>query len=391
MIFPRHKNHLAALKHPNYDSDSDTRNKGLFMIAKTPLHDVHLAQGAKMVDFHGWEMPLHYGSQLNEHHLVRQHAGLFDVSHMTVVDVLGAGGRQFLRHLLTNDVDSLRHIGRALYTCMCNEHGGIIDDLIVYQRAPDNYRLVLNSATRNRDLAWLREKISGCAAGLQERTDLAMLAVQGPEAITKTLSILNPAQMDAVSTLAPFECVDLDDWFFARTGYTGEDGLEIIVPQNDIHALCESLFNAGVKPCGLAARDTLRLEAGLLLYGQDMDETITPLESGLGWTISWQPDDRGFIGRGALAAQKQHGLTRKLVGLTLQDKGVMRTGQRVLIEGYPDGVITSGTYSPTLEKSIALARVPVETGAWVQVEIRGKLFSATVGKPRFVKLGSAII
>lgn len=360
------------------------------MIAKTVLHTNHVALGAKMVDFHGWEMPLHYGSQLDEHHCVRQHAGMFDVSHMTVVDVLGAGGRQFLRKLLTNDVDQLKHTGRALYTCMCNEHGGIIDDLIVYQRASDNYRLVLNSATRVHDLSWLREKIHGFSVGLQERHELAMLAVQGPEAIQKTLSILNPAQVDAISTLTTFECVDVDNWFFARTGYTGEEGLEIIVPQESIAELWNNLLQAGVHPCGLAARDTLRLESGLLLYGQDMNETTTPLESGLGWTVQWEPQDRDFIGMGALLSQKLHGPTRKLIGLVLDDKGIMRAGQRVIVPGHVDGVITSGTYSPTLGKSIALARVPVAVQQQVWVEIRGKQSAATVRKPRFVKNGTPI-
>ena len=360
------------------------------MILKTPLFADHVALTARMVDFHGWEMPLHYGSQINEHLSVRQDAGIFDVSHMNIVDILGAGGRQFLRHLLTQDVDTLKHIGRALYSCMCNEHGGIIDDLIVYQRAPDNYRIILNSATRARDFAWIREKIKGFSAGLQERSDLAMIAVQGPHAIPKVLTILNPTQADAVSTLAPFESVEVDHWFFGRTGYTGEDGLEIIVPQKDIHALWTALLSIGVKPCGLAARDTLRLEAGLLLYGQDMDESISPLESGLGWTVAWPSDDRAFIGMGALQSQKQHGLKRKLVGLTLLDKGVMRTGQRVIVDGHPDGIITSGTYSPTLTESIALARVPIETSESVMVEIRGKLFPARVGKSRFVKHGAPI-
>lgn len=360
------------------------------MISKTALHASHQAAGARMVDFHGWEMPLHYGSQMDEHHAIRQHAGMFDVSHMTVVDVLGAGGRQFLRKLLTNDVDQLEHTGRALYTCMCNEHGGIIDDLIVYQRASDNYRLVLNSATRTRDLAWIREKITGFSAGLQERTELSMLAVQGPEAIKKTLSVLNPAQADAISTLTYFECVDVENWFFARTGYTGEDGLEIILPQDDIVDLWAALIKAQVKPCGLAARDTLRLEAGMFLYGQDMDESTTPLESGLAWTVKWQPEDRDFIGMGALLSQKQQGLKRKLVGLTLDSKGVMRTGQRVVVDGHPDGIITSGTYSPTLAKSIAFARVPMGTGTEVMIDIRGKLVPASVGKPRFVKHGEPI-
>jgi aminomethyltransferase len=315
--------------------------KGCAMIAKTPLHATHLESGAKMVDFHGWDMPLHYGSQLNEHHFVRKDAGMFDVSHMTIVDVLGAGGRQFLRKLLTNDVDQLEHNGKALYSCMCNEHGGIIDDLIVYQRASDNYRVVLNSATRQNDIAWIREKSKGFSVGLQERPELAMLAVQGPAAIAKTLTVLTPPQIDAVSTLTNFECVDVDNWFFARTGYTGEDGFEIIVPQELIAPFWADLIQAGVKPCGLAARDTLRLEAGMLLYGQDMDETTTPLESGLAWTVKWEPEDRGFIGMGALFSQKQHGIEQKMVGLTLLDKGIMRHGQKVIIEGCADGIITS--------------------------------------------------
>lgn len=360
------------------------------MIAKTPLHSTHLACGAKMVNFHGWEMPLHYGSQLNEHHCVRQDAGMFDVSHMTIVDILGAGGRQFLRKLLTNDVDRLEHHGKALYSCMCNEHGGIIDDLIVYQRTSDNYRIVLNSATRQNDLAWIRKKSEGFSVGLQERRELAMLAIQGPNAIEKSMKILTPAQIDAVSTLTHFECVDVDNWFFARTGYTGEDGFEIILPQELIVQLWTDLMHAGVQPCGLAARDTLRLEAGMLLYGQDMDITTSPLESGLAWTIKWEPEDRGFIGMGALFSQKQLGVNRKMVGLTLLDKGIMRQGQRVIVPGFTEGIITSGSYSPTLEKSIALARVPIETGDEVMVDIRGKLIPAKVGKPRFIKFGKAI-
>ncbi|MDR3441996.1 MAG: glycine cleavage system aminomethyltransferase GcvT [Legionella sp.] len=360
------------------------------MTAKTPLHATHISCGAKMVDFHGWDMPLHYGSQLNEHHHVRRDAGMFDVSHMTIVDVLGAGGRQFLRKLLTNDVDQIEHNGKAIYSCMCNEHGGIIDDLIIYQRASDNYRIILNSATRNEDLAWIHKMSEGFAVGLQERRELAMLAVQGPEAIAKTLKILNPSQIDAVSTLTNFECVDVEQWFFARTGYTGEDGFEIIVPQESIVQLWTDLMNAGVQPCGLAARDTLRLEAGMLLYGQDMDTNTNPLESGLAWTIKWTPEDRGFIGMGALLSQKQQGIKQKMVGLTLADKGIMRSGQRVVIEGLADGIITSGSYSPTLEQSIALARVPVETGDAVLVDIRGKLIPAKVGKPRFIKNGRAL-
>lgn len=360
------------------------------MLVKTPIHASHLALGARMVDFHGWEMPLHYGSQLEEHQSVRKQAGMFDVSHMTVVDVLGAGGRQFLRKLLANDVDQLEHTGRALYTCMCNEHGGVLDDLIVYLRASDNYRLVLNSATRQSDLQWIRNKIHGFAAGLQERSELAMIAIQGPKAIEMATSILTPAQTDAVLTLAPFECVDLDNWFIARTGYTGEDGLEIIVPQEHSVELWSNLLNIGIKPCGLAARDTLRLEAGMLLYGQDMDEASTPLESSLGWTVKWEPSDRHFIGMGALLSQKQQGLKRKLIGLTLQEKAIMRSGQKVLVADQLDGVITSGSYSPTLGYSIALARVPITDAKTVQVEIRGKWYTAPVVQPRFIKNGRPI-
>lgn len=361
------------------------------MSAKTPLHANHLHCSAKMVDFHGWEMPLHYGSQLEEHHIVRKHAGMFDVSHMTIVDVIGPGGRQFMRKLLTNDVDQLHHNGRALYSCMCNEHGGIIDDLIVYQRASDNYRIVLNSATRSRDLAWLHSRSEGFAVGLQERKELAMLAVQGPEAIEKTMSVLSAPQVDAITTLTAFEGVDVNDWFLARTGYTGENGLEIMLPANAISTLWNDLLKVGVHPCGLAARDTLRLEAGMMLYGQDMDETTTPLESGLAWTVKWQPEDRDFIGMGALLSQKARGVKRKLVGLILNDKGIMRAGQHVFVEGAStEGIITSGTFSPTLGKSIALARVPMEAAGEVLVDIRGKKLSATVTKPRFVKEGKIL-
>lgn len=362
------------------------------MSHKTALHDNHIALGAKMAPFHGWDMPLHYGSQMEEHHQVRHDAGMFDVSHMTVVDILGAGGRQFLRRLLTNDVDQLEHAGRALYSCMCNEQGGIIDDLILYQRSPVSYRLISNAGTRDVVMSWLHDKARDFSVGIQERTDLAIIAIQGPNAISKSLSILTPSQADSISTLTPFESVEVDTYFFARTGYTGEDGLEIILPQDEAPELWSALQRAGVTPCGLAARDTLRLEAGLLLSGQDMNESTTPLESGLGWTIKWQPEDRNFIGMGALLSQKQKGPKYTFVGLTLEDKGVMRPGQHVIVEGSSGGIITSGTYSPTLEKSIALARLPisVKPGQRVSVDIRGKKHAAVVGKPRFVKHGQAI-
>lgn len=350
------------------------------MIEKTALHQEHVNLGAKMVDFHGWHMPLHYGSQLQEHQAVREHAGVFDVSHMTIVDITGVDARQFLSMLLTNNVEHLQE-GHALYTCMCQPDGGIIDDLIVYHCAANQYRLVLNSATKIKDLAWIRQQLPKYAATLQERNDLAMIAVQGPQAIEKARTILSLPQ------IAPFECVESEHVFVARTGYTGEDGFEIIATSAQILEIWQTLIKAGVQPCGLAARDTLRLEAGLLLYGQDMDETTTPLESGLGWTIAWEPQERDFIGRSALQSQKQQTVKQKLVGLRLLDKGVMRTGQKVITEGLPDGIITSGTFSPTLHQSIALARVPDAVQNEVWVEIRDKHYRAQVGKPRFIHKG----
>lgn len=358
---------------------------------KTALFEQHQQANGKIVDFFGWDLPLNYGSQIEEHHQVRNSAGMFDVSHMTIVDLLGAGGRQFLRYLLANDIDRLVQPGQAFYSCMLTKRGGVMDDLIVYMRASDNYRVVLNAATREADLDWLREHANGLSVGIQERPELAMIAVQGPQAIEKTISVLNPAQMDAVSTLQPFESVDVFDWFIARTGYTGEDGFEIILPSQDVVALWDDLLAVGVKPCGLGARDSLRLEAGMMLYGQDMDETTTPLESGLGWTIAWQPEERDFIGRGALTLQKEQGVKRKMVGLILEEKGIMRTGQKVIVEGIGEGEITSGGYSPTLEKSIAFARVPKDTSEHCQVEIRGKLLAAHVVKPRFVKNGQVLV
>ncbi len=356
---------------------------------KTPLHQQHLDLDAKMVDFYGWDMPLHYGSQLEEHHAVRKGAGMFDVSHMTVVDILGAGGRKFLRHVLANDIDDLK-IGQALYSCLLNPHGGVVDDLIVYCRSSDNYRLVLNGATRDKDLKWLQQHALGHSVGIQERHDLAMIAVQGPNAIEKTLTILDDSQVDAVSTLREFEAVDVANYFFARTGYTGEQGFEIVLPREHVVTFWQALLKAGVKPCGLGARDSLRLEAGMMLYGQDMNESTTPYESGLGWTVKLSPEDRLFVGREAILDLKQKGTQSKMVGLVLEAKGVLRQGQDVLFEGEALGKITSGGYSPTLEKSIAFARVPVAVTDVCEVDIRGKKYPVRVTKPRFVRNGKII-
>ena len=353
-------------------------------MAKTLLHEQHVSLSAKITDFSGWDMPLNYGSQIEEHHAVRNDAGVFDVSHMTVVDILGAGGRQFLRYLLANDVDTLSP-GQAMYSCMLNQHGGVVDDLIIYNRSPDNYRLVLNAGTREKDLQWIEKLSEGFSVGLLERPELAILAIQGPKAREKLFKAIDANKVEKISALKPFQCVDIGDWFVGSTGYTGEDGFELILPQEELVELWKSLLEQGIKPCGLGARDSLRLEAGMMLYGQDLDENTTPLESGLAWTVKLSAHDRDFVGKGALLAQKQYGLTNKMVGLTLESKGILRHGQKVVVEGIGEGVITSGGYSPTLERSIALARVPQATPDKCMVEIRGKLCPVNVDKPRFLK------
>jgi len=351
---------------------------------RTPLFAAHLAAGARMVDFSGWEMPIHYGSQIDEHHQVRQNAGMFDVSHMTVVDIRGAHCRPYLQRLLANDVARLTARGKALYSCMLNERGGVIDDLITYYLAEDSFRLVVNAATRAKDLQWMREQAQGFEVNLSERADLAMIAVQGPAARDKALKVL---PQEAAAALQPFFAVPLDSLFVARTGYTGEDGFEITLPAEDAEGLWNRLLVAGVKPCGLGARDTLRLEAGMNLYGQDMDEDVTPLESALGWTVAMK-DARDFIGRKALEQQQADGVTRRLVGLVLQQRGVLRAGQPVF-SADGEGVTTSGSFSPTLQRAIAFARIPVGKAAECAVDIRGKLLPARIVKPPFVRDGKA--
>lgn len=358
---------------------------------RTPLYDLHVALGAKLVDFGGWDMPLHYGSQVEEHHQVRQDCGVFDVSHMTIVDVAGAEAQAFLRRLLANDVARLEAPGKALYSAMLNEAGGIIDDLIVYRSAA-GYRLVVNAATHDKDLAWMRAQSEGFAVELHERDDLAMLAVQGPHALERCAELVTPPRASLIRTLQPFHGQAEGDWFIARTGYTGEDGLEILLPADEAPGLLNDLVGAGIAPVGLGARDTLRLEAGLNLYGQDMDETVTPQAANLGWTVAWEPAERDFIGRAALEAQRAAGgAETKLVGLVLEERGVLRAHQAVRVEGLGDGEITSGSFSPTLGKSIALARVPAGTGERAEVEIRGKWYPVRVVKPAFVRHGKPLI
>lgn len=354
------------------------------MANRTPLYARHLALGAKLVDFGGWDLPLHYGSQLKEHHHVRTAAGLFDVAHMTLVDFPDpAPTRTLLRSLLANDVARL-YPGKALYTCMLNEAGGVIDDLIVYDRGAAGYRLVLNAATRDHDLAWIAPVAERFSAAWHERTDLAMLAVQGPAALTRLAAILDPATRATLNASQRFHAVEAGPLFIARTGYTGEDGVEIMLPGSDAPMLWDQLLAAGVMPCGLGARDTLRLEAGMNLYGSDMDQTTTPLVSGLGWTVAWQPSDREFIGRAALEQQRASGIPQRLVGLVLEERGVLRSHQTVYDGDRAVGLTTSGAFSPTLNRGIALARVSAGTCNRCQIEVRGKRLAALTVKPPFV-------
>jgi aminomethyltransferase len=358
------------------------------MSNKTVLHAKHIEAGAKMVDFYGWEMPINYGSQIEEHHAVRKNAGMFDVSHMTIVDVQGVDAQTFLRRLVINDVAKLDVAGKALYTGMCNLEGGVIDDLIVYFFSNTNYRLVVNSATRVKDLAWINEQSSAFDVAITERPEFAMIAVQGPEAKAKVATLLDTEQTAAVEGMKPFFSVQAGDLFIATTGYTGENGYEIALPADQAASLWQQLLDVGVKPCGLGARDTLRLEAGMNLYGLDMDESVSPLAANMAWTISWEPEDRNFNGREVLAAQRAAGDQPKLVGLVLEEKGVLRSGLKVITEA-GEGVITSGTFSPTLGYSIAMARIPrsVALGSTVEVEMRKKLVKVQVIKPSFVRNG----
>lgn len=356
----------------------------------TPLHAVHVAAGARMVDFAGWDMPVNYGSQIEEHHAVRSDAGMFDVSHMLALDLTGADATTFLRTLLANDVAKLTVPGKALYSCMLNDEGGVIDDLIVYYFAADTFRIVVNAGTADKDVAWMRKQIArtGANVTLDAHRDLAMIAVQGPNARAKTWHAI-PGSESASAGLKPFFAAQVGDMLIARTGYTGEDGFEITLPAAQAPDLWQALTAAGVAPCGLGARDTLRLEAGMNLYGQDMDEATSPLNAGLSWTVDLKDADRAFIGRTALEAAPA---TQQMLGLVLLERGVLRAHQQVFTDA-GEGETTSGTFSPTLQQAIAFARVPlgVAVGSTVEVDIRGKRLKARTVKLPFVRNGQSLI
>lgn len=359
------------------------------MLRRTPLNASHHLLKARMVEFCGWEMPLHYGSQMEEHHAVRGDCGMFDISHMGVVDVAGPDAGPFLLRLLANRVDRLREPGEALYSCMLNEDGGVLDDLIVYRHDAASYRVVVNAGTAGQDLAWMRSCLTGWQmnVALAPRDDLAMIAVQGPEAREKVWRAL-PETRAASAGLGRFHAIEIDDMFVARTGYTGEDGFEIVLPAARAQPVWDQLLAVGVHPCGLGARDTLRLEAGMSLYGHEMDVSVSPLDAGLAWTVDVAAE-RDFVGKGALLTRPRQG---QLVGLVLQEPGVLRAHQPVATP-HGDGMVTSGTFSPTLRQSIALARLPLQVGIGdtVQVAIRDRRCAAAVVKPPFVRNGRILV
>jgi aminomethyltransferase len=360
------------------------------MTDKTELNASHRELGARMVDFGGWDMPIAYGSQIEEHHAVRKDAGMFDVSHMTVVDLTGERTREFLRKLVANNVDKLTKSGKALYTCMLDETGGVIDDLIVYFLREDFFRLVVNAATRAKDLAWIEKQAAAFGITVRERPEFGMVAVQGPNAREKLIGLLPEDIREKARKLGKFAAIECEGpngmpLFLARTGYTGEDGFEVVVPNTRVVELWNLLREAGVAPAGLGARDTLRLEAGMNLYGQDMDETVTPWEASLAWTISLD-EGRDFIGREALEKQKAAGVPRVMVGLVMDEKGVLRHGQKVL-SANGEGEILSGGFSPTLGKSVAFARLPAGEHGDVRVDIRGREVPVRVVKFPFVRDG----
>jgi len=356
---------------------------------RTPLYQAHIDAEGKMVDFGGWEMPLNYGSQIEEHHQVRTDAGMFDVSHMTVVDIKGTDAKVFLQTLIANDVDKLKTTGRALYSCMLNKNGGVVDDLIVYYLNDEDYRMVINAGTTEKDIAWINEQAAAFSVSVEPQFDLAMIAVQGPNAREKVFAAM-PGIEEVAGELNPFNAAGLGGLFIARTGYTGEDGFEIMLPEKSAEFTWKMLLEADVKPCGLGARDTLRLEAGMSLYGSEMNDEVSPLEAALTWTVDLTNEDRRFVGRDALEALKVNGTEKTIVGLVLEGKGVIRDHQKV-VTSLGEGEVTSGTFSPSMGKAIALASVPKDAEGLCEIEMRNKLVSAKIVKPPFVRNGKVLV
>lgn len=357
---------------------------------QTPMHDMHLALGAKMINFHGWDMPLHYGSQVEEHHQVRNECGIFDVSHMCITDIGGADAEAFLRQVLSNDVARLEHPGAGHYSALLNAEGGVIDDLIAF-RMDKGFRLISNAFTRDSVQPWLQQHSAGHAVEIRERDDLAHFAIQGPTSLDCLSGLFSSARAQLIRDLPPYHGQCDGSWFLSRTGYTGEDGIEVILPVAEALDFFNEIIGAGIGPVGLGARDTLRLEAGFTLHGQDMNPEVSPYSANMHHVVALESADRDFIGRQAMEQQADDPSLDKLVGLVLEERGVLRHGQPVRIEGVGEGVITSGSFSPTLSKAIALARVPANTAERGEVEIRGRWFPVRIVSPRFVRQGKILV
>lgn len=357
---------------------------------RTPLYDMHLALGAKMVDFNGWDMPLHYGSQVEEHHHVRNECGVFDISHMSIFDIQGAQAQAFLQHMLSNNVALLEATGHAQHSLLLNEQGGVIDDLMVF-RLDTGYRIVGNAVTRERVQHWLEQHAQDFACSVAWRNDLCLFSIQGPLARERLTGIVKLSRAKLLQSLERHQAALDGDWLISCSGYTGEDGIEIMLPTSQAIDFINELVGAGIAPIGIGARDTLRLEAGFNLHGLETNEQVSPLVANMDELLCWQPESRDFIGRNAVQAQMDQGITEKLVGLVLEERGVLRAGQPVRINNQTNGVITSGSFSPTLGKAIALARVPIGTADRAEVEIRRKWFPVRVVKPRFVREGKILI
>lgn len=358
---------------------------------KTPLHQQHLDAQGQMVDFYGWSLPMSYGSQLEEHHAVRRHAGMFDVSHMAIVEVTGDQAHDFLRYLLANDIAKMKQTGRAQYTLMLNQQGGVLDDLIVFFAEQQRYRLIFNAANAQRNIDWVKQQAHDYDVVVSYLQNLANVAVQGPKAC-ELVQTLKPELSEQLSNLKPFRFIESQQWWLSRTGYTGEDGLEIMLPAGEVPAFWQSLLTAGVKPCGLGARDTLRIEAGLNLYGQDMDESTLPMESNLDWVVSWKDTERDFIGRQALEIQAGKS-SQHLMGVVLLERGVLRSGQQAYSGDIVQGTVTSGTFSPTMQRGIGLIRVDksVTINDQVAISYRRRVMQAQIVKPPFVRQGQVLI
>jgi aminomethyltransferase len=354
----------------------------------TPLYDCHVALAAKVIDFGGWAMPVNYPSGiLDEHKTVRTAAGIFDVSHMGEVEFKGPRAAEAVQRLVTNDVAKLTD-GKAMYTVACRPSGGIVDDLIVYRRGAEDFLIVVNASNIDKDVAWFKENAGSICDVVDRSDELSLLAVQGPKAVALVQSLAD-APVASLPSFGFRTCkVNGANVTVARTGYTGEDGFEIFAANADAPALWNQLLDAGqsvgLKPIGLGARDTLRLEAKLCLYGNDIDEEHTPLEAGLGWVVK----GKGYIGEEALAKQKSEGVKRKLVCFVMKERGIARHGYPI-VEG---GVVTSGTTGPTVGMAIGMGYVPsdkAEPGTSITVDCRGKSVRAEVVKGPFYKRPSA--